>query len=75
MDSHSELQALQATAQDVMRLANGQTAQQTDANLLAGLKNLSGLSTLNSTQLDLVKAAIAATADDGSAVKFDPSVG
>ena len=68
VDSHSELQALQATAQDVMRLANGQTAQQTDANLLAGLKNLSGLSTLNSTQLDLVKAAIAATADDGSAV-------
>lgn len=52
----------------VMRLANGQTAQQTDANLLAGLKNLSGLSTLNSTQLDLVKAAIAAATDDGSAV-------
>ena len=68
VDSHSELQALQATAQDVMRLASGQSAQQTDANLLAGLKNLSGLSTLNSTQLDLVKAAIAATADDGSAV-------
>ena len=71
VDTVSEIQLLATTANDVMLLAKGASASQTNDQLIKGLNLLLGLSAttgLTSSNIALMKGAIVATADDGLAV-------
>lgn len=68
VSSLSALKTLASTANDVMLLAKGQSAAQSDSDFIAGLNALLGGAQVSSVNVAAVKTAIQATGDDGTEV-------
>ena len=64
----AQLKVLATTAGDVMLLAAGDVATQTDTQLVIGLNALLKTTYVSMQNIGAIKATIATTADDGSAV-------
>jgi hypothetical protein len=68
VDTVAELKVLAITAGDVMLLAAGDAATQTDTQLVNGLNALLKTTYVSMQNIGAIKATITAKADDGSAV-------